>query len=444
MSTVDASTPENADHTDGVVIAAAAVSPQRLAWGTWALFTGMSILLAGMGLFATLIAVRAEVEAFGTVVIGAMSAAYYTGFMVGSRLTLRALGQVGHIRVWAALASLLAVVIGLAGVAVHPVLWILLRFIAGCCISGQYIVAESWLHQLATNTTRGRLLAVYGMLTVVTYASGQMLIGTIDVSGRDGFTLAAILLAAAVVPVTLSVEATPPPIVVPERMPLRRMWSVAPTGMTSTFVIGVITGGALAFAPIYAQRSGLGLGAVGAFAAVPAIGSLLLQVPMSTLSDRTDRRLVGVIAAICATGLSALLAWQGADTATGFITMGLIGGMLFTLQTIAGAYTNDVIPPEQMNAVAAQLVLLLGAGAGCGPILTGIAMATAGTDAYALMIAMGSALLAGYLMVRIIQHPPATRAIPRNAVAVIGRLYYVPATAASLGRRIRARRPRRV
>ena len=74
---------------DDDVIIAVTVTPQRLAWGTWALFTGMSILLAGMGLFATLVAVRAEVEGFGTVVIGTMSAAYYTGFMVGSRITLR-------------------------------------------------------------------------------------------------------------------------------------------------------------------------------------------------------------------------------------------------------------------------------------------------------------------------------------------------------------------
>ncbi|MGA1569400.1 MAG: MFS transporter, partial [Ilumatobacteraceae bacterium] len=139
---------------DDDVIIAVTVTPQRLAWGTWALFTGMSILLAGMGLFATLVAVRAEVEGFGTVVIGTMSAAYYTGFMVGSRITLRFLGQVGHIRVWAALASVLAVVILLAGVAVHPVLWVVMRLVAGSCISGQYIVAESWLHQLATNTTR--------------------------------------------------------------------------------------------------------------------------------------------------------------------------------------------------------------------------------------------------------------------------------------------------
>ncbi|MBL6630612.1 MAG: hypothetical protein ISP33_07885 [Ilumatobacteraceae bacterium] len=102
-----------------------------------------------------------------------------------------------------------------------------------------------------------------------------------------------------------------------------------------------------------------------------------------------------------------------------------------------------MIPTEQMNSVAAQLVLLLGAGAGCGPLITGIAMATGGSRAYAVTIAAGSAALAVYLLVRIIQHPSATRAIPRNAVTVIGRLYYVPATAASLGRRIRLRRSRR-
>ena len=79
-----------------------------LAWATWALFVGLSAMLAGAGLFGTLIGVRGDLEGFPVSVNGLISAAYYAGFLLGSRLALRALGQVGHIRVYAALRPILS------------------------------------------------------------------------------------------------------------------------------------------------------------------------------------------------------------------------------------------------------------------------------------------------------------------------------------------------
>ena len=43
---------------------------------TWALFTGLAALLPGVGLYATLSGVRAELERLGTVSIGVIGALY--------------------------------------------------------------------------------------------------------------------------------------------------------------------------------------------------------------------------------------------------------------------------------------------------------------------------------------------------------------------------------
>ena len=45
-----------------------------LAGATWGLFAGLSVLLAGVGLYATLIGVRAELESFNTAAIGVIGA----------------------------------------------------------------------------------------------------------------------------------------------------------------------------------------------------------------------------------------------------------------------------------------------------------------------------------------------------------------------------------
>ena len=72
----------------------------------WALFTGVLLLQLGNGLQGTLLGVRSTLEGFDTFVIGIILAAYYAGFLAGSRFTMRALGKVGHVRVFAALASM--------------------------------------------------------------------------------------------------------------------------------------------------------------------------------------------------------------------------------------------------------------------------------------------------------------------------------------------------
>ncbi|MEQ9164436.1 MAG: hypothetical protein RLN74_17095, partial [Ilumatobacter fluminis] len=82
-----------------------------LVWATWALFVGLGVMVAGAGLYATTVGIRAEAESFPTVAIGAMSAGYYLGFLVGSRAALYVLTTVGHIRVYTALAALLTVTI---------------------------------------------------------------------------------------------------------------------------------------------------------------------------------------------------------------------------------------------------------------------------------------------------------------------------------------------
>ena len=72
---------------------------------TWGLFAGLSLLLVTAGVFSTLVGIRAELKHLPTLVSGGITTAYYAGFLLGSWYTLRALALVGHIRVYAALAS---------------------------------------------------------------------------------------------------------------------------------------------------------------------------------------------------------------------------------------------------------------------------------------------------------------------------------------------------
>ena len=71
----------------------------------WALLLGIALIMLGNGLQGTLLGVRATLEGFGTGTTGLVLTGYFAGFMAGSWIVPRLLAKVGHVRVFAALAS---------------------------------------------------------------------------------------------------------------------------------------------------------------------------------------------------------------------------------------------------------------------------------------------------------------------------------------------------
>lgn len=415
-----------------------------LAWATWALFVGLGLMLSGAGLFATIVGIRGQTDGFPTVLIGLVTAAYYLGFLIGSRVTLHLLGSVGHIRVYAALASLLSVSLLLTGMLVTPYAWIGLRLVSGACLAGQYVVAESWLNQLVTNANRGRILSLYSMVTIVSYGVGQLSVGLFDPNTLTVFGIAAIVTSLAVAPVALSAEAAPPLVAEPDRLSLGELFSIVPTGVITSVLVGVAHGSFLGLSALYATRGGLSDGRIGVFVALPTLGSLLFQIPISAASDDIDRRAVGALAAFTAAAAAVFLVWADVGSVPSMAAMVVIGGTTYPLYSIAGAYTNDWVPTEKLTAAASQLVVLFGAGAFVGPFLVSIVMGLVGNVGFAWTIVAVHVLIGLYLTVRIIQVRSPIRAKPWNEVALAGRVFIVPATAVGMGRRIRESRNRRV
>ncbi len=126
---------------------------------TWALFFGFALICLGHGLQGTLIGVRSVLEEFTFISTGLVVAGYYVGFLLGSILIPILLNRVGHIRVFAALASLASIAILLHSVFIDPYSWFCIRIITGISLSGIFVIMESWLNDKATNQTRGKYLS---------------------------------------------------------------------------------------------------------------------------------------------------------------------------------------------------------------------------------------------------------------------------------------------
>ena len=75
---------------------------------SWALFLGIGLLMVGNSMQGTLLGIRGGLENFDPTVMGFVMAAYFIGFLGGSWVTPGMIRRVGHVRVFAALASLIS------------------------------------------------------------------------------------------------------------------------------------------------------------------------------------------------------------------------------------------------------------------------------------------------------------------------------------------------
>lgn len=410
-----------------------AISSRNVAAASWALFCGLALIMVGNGLNGAVLGLRSEAEGFGLGVSGLVMAAYFAGFLAGTSFTENALRAVGHIRVFAALASTASSAVLVHTVVVDPIIWASMRFVFGACMAGLYVVVESWLNDLATNATRARLLAIYMVVSMGSLAVGQLLLNVADPSGFSLFVLASVLVSMALVPVTLSASSAPP-LVVPEPMNLRALYRVVPSGVVSSFCVGAALGTLLALGAVYGSAVGMSPARISLFLAAPMVASVLSQWPIGLLADRLPRRAVMIVVSLVAAAAAAsLLAMpDGSDAAVA--AMFVVGAAGYPLYSLTIAYSMDWLPQEQIMGASAALVRINGVGSLVGPLVTAGLMAAVDPHMYFAVLFGAHVLIAVFLGYRSVVGDTLPMSRQRRFVAFPGR---ATAAAAVLMRRAR-------
>ena len=386
----------------------------------WALLLGMGLLMVGNGLQGTLLGVRGEIEGFTTFQMSFVMSAYFIGFLGGSRMAPDLIRRVGHVRVFAALASFISAVMILYPVFTNPVAWFAGRVIIGFCFSGVYVTAESWLNNAADNRNRGKALSLYMIVQMVGVVSAQGLLLVGDPSGYETFVLASVVISISFAPILLSISPTPA-FDTAKPMSLRRIMQISPLGCVGMFLLGGVFSAQFGMSAVYGAETGMTLRQISAFVASFYIGALVLQFPLGWLSDRVDRRLL-IMTVACIGGVFALAGMVlGGQYQWLLIAAFVTGGMTNPLYSLLIAHTNDYLDHDDMPAAAGGLVFINGLGAITGPLLTGWLMGTGvlGPSGFFLFMAVLLLLLASYAAYRATQRPP----IPSDDTGTLTPMY---------------------
>ena len=409
---------------------------------TWPLFVAVGLLMMGVGLSGTLLGVRAGLEDFGVLLSGLIMASYYVGFFFGSTATERFVAGVGHIRVFAALASAASTAVLVHSVVVEPFTWMAMRFISGACAAGLYIVIESWLNDAASPINRGRMLATYMVVSMGGIAAGQYLLNVADVAGFTLFILASILVSMSLVPVALSAAATPP-FTVPTPISLKELVSVVPSGVISSFWVGAAHGTMIGIGAVYGTAIGASATWVAAFVTMPILGSLLSQHVVGKLSDRLPRRGLMLAIAALAYGMSVGLVFVPEGSTATLIVMFVLGAATFPLYSLVIAYSNDWVRADQIVGTSAALVRTNGAGAIVGPLLATALMTFFGSRWFFATLALAHAMIVLYLLYRIYVADPLPIERQRRFVVFPARAGVMAATLIPRRRHLRGNRYRK-
>lgn len=367
--------------------------------GAWPLLLGILLLMLGNGMHGTLLGVRGEIEGFSTYEMSIVMSAYFVGFLGGSKLAPEMIRRVGHVRVFAALASLISACLIIFPVASNPWVWVAVRVMIGFCFSGVYVTAEGWLNNAATNENRGQALSFYMIVQMIGIIAAQGVLLLADPSGFVLFVIPSVLISISFAPILLSVSPTPA-FEQSKNMSITKLWTVSPLGVVGILLLGGMFAAQFGMAAVFGTLIDLTVPQISMFVAAIYVGALLTQFPIGWLSDRMDRRVLIMLVAV----VSVVGGLIGAVFVQSFVLLlasaFLLGGTTNPLYSLILAHTNDFVDTDEMAGTSGTLMFLNGIGAIIGPLAIGWLMNQFGPVAYFGYMITLMVILAAYAAYR--------------------------------------------
>ena len=405
----------------------------KLLKNSWALFTGYFVLMIAHGFQGNLLGVRSVIEEFNFLATGTMMSGYFVGYFAGANTIPKLVGKVGHIRVFAAFASMASLSILIHAVFVNPAVWTFARFISGFSIVGIFIVMESWLNDRANNRTRGQLLSIYMFITLIGISLGTLLLNFSSPEKYEPFILISLLLSLALIPILLT-KRKAPKFKKLGYIDIKGLYKTSPLGTVSMFCTGIIHSALFSLGAVYAAAMNFTIFEISLLLFMITVFGAVFQWPIGYYSDKSDRRVIIIICtffsalfcvlAIFASGTSLqnihFATSIGIDKIMFFVYVALYAGMAIPLFTLNLAYVNDYIPKEKFVAAGGGMQIIFGMGAMTGPLLCSLIMINFGTNGFFIHLLSFHLIIGAFGLYRITKrnyedNPESTfTPLPRN------------------------------
>ena len=358
---------------------------------SWALFMGMGAIMLAYGYQNALLGVRAVIEDFSLSSTGFMMSGYFVGYFIGARTIPSVISGVGHIRVFAAFASIASLAILVHSVFINPLTWFVLRVITGYSMVSIYTIAESWLNDRSSNKNRGKVLSIYMIILYGSMGLGMFMLNFSSPEKFQPFILISVLMSAALLPILLT-KRKPPQFKKIQSMSLKDLYNSSPLGMVSAVLYGIVQSALFTLLAVYAAAMNFSIFDISLVTFLLAISGAVSQYPVGYISDKFDRRKVIIYStfgaaifaflAIFSVGTMYLPEGLGSSKLWFYIFLVLFSVCSLPMFSLILAHTNDFITRDKFVAAGAGLQFAFGLGAISGPFLCSLLMDLIGNNGF--------------------------------------------------------------
>lgn len=363
------------------------------------------LTMMGSGLLGSLIGVRAERAGISAGVMGVAMAMYYLGFTLGMPLMGRALERLTRRTMFALSAIIVGVAASAYGLAVTPAAWLALRMASGFGLAGCYLLVETWLHDLAHNDVRGRVMGLYVAMAAGGLVAGQLVLGLTDPSSWIPFAISGAITALSSLPLVFVVDGAATRHSRTGMMRFRDVARAVPSGVIGYVLVGVTQGCLITMSSVYAARAGLSIRDVGIYVGAVTAGSVAIQIPLGAIADRMSRRVLMVVLCALTTLLCTAAMTVTAGSVPSFVLAFVIGGCSSPLYALGNSYTHDWLPKGQVVAASSALLMTYSVGAIFGPLLAAAAMTAFGVHGFFWALIVGHGALALFMSYQLVVAP---------------------------------------
>lgn len=331
-------------------------------------FISLTIVIVGHGLATTYTTVVLHRSLFSPMEIGIIASMYYLGLVAGSFKIERFVARVGHIRAYAAFASIFTASIMLMPIAVNGPFWALLRLIYGYTIAGLFVVIESWFLTASDQNTRGQVLALYMISYYGAYSLGQYLLKLEPYLTSNLFMITAFLGAISVFPLATT-RIDSPSITEPEGLNIVKFFRTSPSAVIGSFAGGLYTSVILSLLPLYIEANHYSSW-VSYLMAIAVIGGMVFQFPIGKLSDLMDRRKILMISFLVS-GLFSFFCYLDNPIESQYreLIFFTLGGITAVIYPISISLISDNVDSDKMIAAVQSMLLAYSIGCVASPVL---------------------------------------------------------------------------
>jgi MFS family permease len=353
------------------------VSPQATArqrrWSLAAAIASVTVFGVSIGQGTPLLSLLLEARGVDPTVNGLNAAAAFAGVIVGPLLAPRGVRVLGLrnflllcFALEIALCPLFVLFRGLGA-------WFVLRAFSGMLGSSIFTSSEAWINRLASDAGRGRIVGLYATALSAGFGVGPLLLSLTGIKGWLPFIVNAAIIAVATLPLFRAGDATRDFGRERTAHPFT-IFAKAPLILVSVALFGLYEATLLALLPIWGLRLGFSADLAAATVSAVYIGSVVLQMPIGWLSDKTMRlnmlRMCGAVGLVGAIGIGAL-------AAPSLVLLGVVavwGGIVTAIYPVALSMAGDRFRGGELVTVNAAIIMAYGLGALVGPELGGAAM----------------------------------------------------------------------